>query len=361
MKDFIPMKTWTKYLAIGTLSIAFIAGAMIGIIWRDMSSHGQHRHMPQDKDRIEVIIKRGMGPKAISNLLQKKGVVAKGDDFYKYLRFIAKKTASLKSGEYELTASMSMDEIIAALEKGRIKETRFTINEGLRKTEIAKIISDAGICSESELLTAMEDPSLIDAFGVPKKGAGGQNQIQGGMEGYLYPDTYQFAKGTPAKKILTRLRNRLDEVIDDKMKKRMKEMGWNLHKVLTLAAIVEKETGQPDERPHIASVFHNRIKLKMKMQTDPTVIYGIPNYNGNIRKKDLLTPRPYNTYTIAGLPPGPIASPGKDAITAVLWPDDKDDLFFVSRNDGTHIFCPTLKCHNAAVKKWQIEYFRKKR
>ena len=154
---------------------------------------------------------------------------------------------------------------------------------------------------------------------------------------------------------------RLMDVLDDKIKKRMKTLGWNLHKTLTLAAIIEKETGKSFERPHISSVFHNRMRKGMKMQTDPTVIYGIKGYDGNIRKKDLRAYHPYNTYRIKGLPPGPIASPGKAAITAALWPDTTEDLFFVSRNDGTHIFCPTLECHNRNVRKWQVEYFRKKK
>ena len=355
------MKTVIKIFSAFLLLCGLIGGIGAGIYWRQLSSTGGVSFKKDDEKQIEIQIKRGMGPRTISLLLQEKGVIEDAEEFYRYLRFVAKKTAALKSGDYQLSASMSPDEIISTLEKGLQKEFRFTIQEGLRKTEIAKIIADAKIASEKAMLDAMNDPALIGEFGVPKTGAGGQSTIEGGMEGYLYPDTYQFPKGTPPKVILRKLRQRLDDVLDQKMRARMKEMGWNLHKVLTLASIVEKETGQPFERPHIASVFHNRLKLKMKLQTDPTVIYGIPNYDGNIRKKDLLTPRPYNTYTIKGLPPGPIASPGKEAIRAVLWPDDKEDLFFVSRNDGAHIFCPTLTCHNAAVKKWQIEFFRNKR
>jgi UPF0755 protein len=191
-------------------------------------------------------------------------------------------------------------------------------------------------------------------------GAGGQSSIPGGIEGYLYPDTYQFPKGTSAEVILKKLRGHLDEVMDDAMKARMKEMGWDLHKTLTLASIVEKETAAKAERPHISSVFHNRLKDGMKLQTDPTVIYGIPNYDGNIHKSDLLRDHPYNTYVIPGLPPGPIAQPGVEAIRAALFPTNDKDEYFVSHNDGTHEFCPTLKCHNAAVKKWQVDYFKAK-
>jgi UPF0755 protein len=131
----------------------------------------------------------------------------------------------------------------------------------------------------------------------------------------------------------------------------------------TFASIVEKETGRPEERPHIACVFHNRLRLGMRLQTDPTVMYATMLRTGrwsrNISRADLLAPHPYNTYTSAGLPPGPIANPGAAALRAALAPAECKDLYFVSRNDGTHVFCPDLRCHNAAVHEWQVEYFRR--
>ena len=195
---------------------------------------------------------------------------------------------------------------------------------------------------------------------MPSTGADGQDGVPGGIEGYLYPDTYQFPKGTKAKTILMRMRKNLDDVFDARLTKRMEELGCTQHKVLTLAAIVEKETGQGFERPLISRVFHNRMATGMKMQTDPTVIYGIKDYDGNIRKKDLLTPHPYNTYTIKGLPPGPIASPGKAAIEAALFPAEGTMKYFVSKNDGTHIFSTTYAEHEHNVDIWQRQFFKKK-
>jgi UPF0755 protein len=134
---------------------------------------------------------------------------------------------------------------------------------------------------------------------------------------------------------------------------------------VTLASIIEKETGQPGERPHISCVFHNRLQRHMKLQTDPTVMYATylrtGRWSKNISRADLQAPHPYNTYTTPGLPPGPIASPGAASLQAALAPSDCKDLFFVSRNDGTHVFCPDLACHERAVKQWQVEYFRRKR
>jgi UPF0755 protein len=136
--------------------------------------------------------------------------------------------------------------------------------------------------------------------------------------------------------------------------------------IVTLASIVEKETGAPDERPRIACLFLNRLRLGMPLQTDPTVLYAMMMIRGgkfvkNITRQDLVTPHPYNTYTVKGLPPGPIASPGTAALQAVTHPATCTDLYFVSRNDGTHVFCPTLQCHNAAVQKWQVDYWAEQR
>jgi UPF0755 protein len=353
-------KAFKTLAALVVLFAAFVGGAAF-YVWNDLSRVGAESFRPDDTARVPVVVEKGMGPSGIARLLVEKGIIGDETRFVRYLRFIAKKSSALKAGEYLLSPSMTGDALIDELSTGRVAEQRFTVREGLRKEEIAKIIADAGFGTVDEIVREMNSSARVKAFGVPTTGAGGQSGVPGGIEGYLFPDTYQFPKGTKPGVILDRMRARLDEIVDDKMRARMSEIGWDLHKVLTLAAIVEKETGQPFERPHIASVFTNRLKLKMKLQTDPTVIYGIKNYDGNIRKSDLLEPHPYNTYTIPGLPPGPIASPGREAIMAALFPDAANDLFFVSRNDGTHIFCPTLDCHNAAVQQWQVEFFRKKR
>ena len=345
------------------LLVALAAGAFAFMKYNEVKSLGAKAVEPASDEPIPFTVKKGSSPSKVVRDLKAKGLIEDAQLFRLYLQRIAKKANTIQAGEYVLNKSMSGDELIAALGKGRAKEISFTIPEGLRKNEIAEIIARSGLVTKRELLLAMNNKALANAFGVPKKGADGQDKIPGGIEGYLYPDTYQFPKGVSAEAILKKMRKRLDEVIDDKMRARMKEMGWSLHKVLTLASIVEKETGQAYERPLIAALFLNRMRMKppMKLQTDPTVIYGIKNYDGNIRRRDLTTPHPYNTYTIKGLPPGPIASPGKNAINAVLFPGKTKALYFVSKNDGTHIFSETLAQHNAAVQKWQVEFFRNKR
>ncbi len=308
-----------------------------------------------------VEIPRGAGGKLVAKRLEDAGVIESSRRFYLFARFFSDKLKGIEAGSFTIPAKASYSQILDILQHAEVEERSVTIPEGLRKEEIYGLLVQAGFGSLDDYTTLEKDSALRKEFGVPRVGANGQARIPGGIEGYLYPDTYKFPKRFTPKQVLVAMRKQLDAKVTPKMRARMKEMRWSLHKVLTLAAIVEKETAAPEERPKISGVFHNRIKKGMKMQTDPSIIYGIKNYDGNIRKKDILDPHPYNTYVIKGLPPGPIAAPGYDAIHAVLYPEETDALFFVSRNNGTHVFCPTLACHEAAVQKWQVEYFRKKR
>jgi UPF0755 protein len=353
-----------KLVAVVTVVLcvaALVAGGAAYVYRGQLLAFAQLARSSEKTTRTYVLA-RGTSPRKVAQQLQELGIVADGEKFYRWMHYVAKNDGTLKAGTYELSPSMTPEQVVSALQTGRQVEVKFTVPEGLRKEEVAAIIAAAGLGDKDELLRAMNDPALVREFGVPSTGADGQDGVPGGIEGYLFPDTYQFPRGTEPQTILRRMRARLDEVVTDRLKKRMAALGWNLHKTLTLAAIVEKETGARDERPHISSVFHNRMKRAMKMQTDPTVIYGIPNYDGNIRKSDLLRPHPYNTYVIPGLPPGPIAQPGRAAIEAALFPSNDADIFFVAMGDsGRHEFCPTLECHNAAVQKWQIEFYGRKR
>ncbi len=301
-----------------------------------------------------VEVPLGSTPAQVGALLAQQGVVDDEKTFARWLQYVDGSAASLKAGTYEVSPSMTPREIVEMLVRGRDHEVRFTVPEGLRKEEVAKIIADAGFGTVDDIVATMERPELKAHFGVPQVGADGTHGVPGGVEGYLFPDTYQFAPGTPVEQILKRMRRRLEEVLNDKLRARMDELGWDLHKALTLAAIIEEETGKSSERAHISSVFHNRLNKGMKLQTDPTVIYACDDYDGVIKKKHLQREHPYNTYLIPGLPPGPIAQPGKAAIVAALFPTKSKDLFFVAMGDsGTHVFCPDLACHTQAAQQWQ--------
>ena len=341
---------------VGTLSIVSLVFCL-GAYWKYLTNFANEPG--PSKQKIEVQIQRGWAAAKVAKLLAEKGVISDERAFYHYLRYVAQSAREIQAGDYVFEAGQTPKQVLTDLKSGRKKEYRLTIPEGANKRDIAQIIESAGFAKSDVLLALMNDPELLRAFGVP-----GESKYPGvsfgGIEGYLFPDTYQFPVDTPAIEILERMRQRLDEVISEEMLVRMEQMGFDFHSLLTLASIVEKETGDPMERSEIAGVFLNRLKRDMKLQTDPTVIYSINDFSGNLKKVHLKEDHPYNTYVRKGLPPGPIASPGLAAILAVLWPNQTDNLYFVSRNDGTHIFCPTLTCHNEAVQKWQIRYFRQK-
>jgi UPF0755 protein len=239
--------------------------------------------------------------------------------------------------------------------RGEVKLHRFTVPEGLRADEIAAIVGRSGLATEADFLAAARDPALARSLGLPFDG----------LEGFLFPDTYSFARGVTARAIAGEMVERFKEEYAKANDLRKPGVAFTMGEATTFASIVEKETGRPEERPRISCVFHNRLRVGMRLQTDPTVMYATMLRTGrwsrNITRADLLAPHPYNTYTSAGLPPGPIASPGSAALRAALAPADCADLFFVSRNDGTHVFCPDLRCHNAAVQQWQVEYFQRAR
>jgi UPF0755 protein len=256
----------------------------------------------------------------------------------------------IQPGEYEFNGAMPPADILAKLLAGRVLLHTVTIPEGYTITQIADVIDGQAITSREEFLRLASDKSFIKTLGISAET----------VEGYLFPDTYRFARTTPAKEVIRTMVDQLGRVMTEEWQARAKEMNLTVHQVLTLASVIEKETGSGDERPQISSVFHNRLRKRIPLQSDPTVIYGLPNFDGNLHKKDLSHPSPYNTYRWSGLPPGPIASPGADSIQAALYPVTSKYLYFVSRNDGTHHFSATLGEHNRAVEKYQKRPFRRK-
>jgi UPF0755 protein len=329
-------------------ALAMSLGAS-GYIFRNVLvgwSHDQFR--VDERKSIRVVVPRGMTADEVARLLADKGVIGDATLFYRYIRYVAKQQDALKAGEYDLSPDLTPDEILDILVKGRDAEVRVTIPEGSTKRDIARILAAAGFGSAADVERAMDDARLLESFAAP-------NGVPGGIEGYLFPDTYAFAPGTPPSRILKRMRARLDEVMDGELEARRRATKMTLHELLTMASIIEKETGREDERQRIASVFVNRVKKGMKLQTDPTVIYGLVDFDGDLKRSHLADPHLYNTYVHQGLPPGPICSPGKAALMAVLWPAATDDLFFVARGDGTgaHEFCATYECHLAATERLQ--------
>jgi UPF0755 protein len=248
----------------------------------------------------------------------------------------------IKTGEYQLNSAIPPLKILEILKEGRIITHPITIPEGFNLDQIAHLLEQKGISNKASFLEQAEDRSLIARLGLSGDS----------LEGYLYPDTYRFQRNVTAGRVIDVMVKRFRDIVTP-LEAQIKDSGMTLEQVITLASIVEKETGCSEERPMIARVFLNRLKKNMRLESDPTVIYGISNFNGNLTKRDLKTKTPYNTYIIGGLPPGPIANPGLAAISAVLNPADGNYYYFVSKNNGTHYFSETLKEHNRAVKRFQ--------
>ncbi len=255
----------------------------------------------------------------------------------------------IHAGEYELNPGMTPAEILTKLLSSQVVLHSITIPEGLTMVQIAELLAQHGLGEREELLRLVKDRAFAASLGIK-----GET-----LEGYLYPDTYKFPRGVKAKEVLTAMVEHLRQVYSAGFQAKAQELNMTQHEVLTLASVIEKETGSTGEREEISAVFHNRLKKHIPLQSDPTVIYGLPNFDGNIHKKDLSSPSPYNTYRVAGLPPGPIANPGLQAIHAALNPSNSRALYFVSKNDGTHQFSATLTEHNEAVERYQKRPFRR--
>ena len=288
-----------------------------------------------------VVIERGSSFRMVAEKLEKAGVVRSADSFSLAARLLGAYT-KVKAGEYEFTTNMPPMEVIDYLVKGRVKKYMVTVPEGFSVREIAAALEAAGLVQKDIFIARALDPALARSLGLEGPT----------LEGYLFPDTYAFNKGMSADELIARMVERFRKVFAE-FEFDVEASGMSMRKIITLASIIEKETGAPSERPLISAVFHNRLKKGIKLQSDPTVIYGVPSFDGNLKRKHLSMKSPYNTYAIFGLPPGPIASPGRDSIVAALKPAKADYIYFVSKNDGTHQFSKTLKEHNIAVNRFQ--------
>lgn len=293
--------------------------------------------------RTVVWIKPGQSFFETVAQLEKAGLVRHPKKF-RWLAYLKRDERRIRAGEYELSRSMSPGAILDTLVRGETLSHKVVIPEGSTVFEIGQALERAGLLSAEAFLQAASDPGLIEALGIEGRP----------FEGYLFPETYHFPKGVTAEQIIKKMVAHFRSVFTPAWTERAHAMGFTIHQVVTLASIVEKETSKPEERPLIAAVFLNRLKRRMRLESDPTVIYGIKDFDGNLTRKDLKTMSPYNTYRIKGLPPGPIANPGRASIEAVLYPSEEPYLYFVSKNDGSHHFSQTLSEHNQMVRRYQL-------
>ncbi len=276
------------------------------------------------------------------NILKEKGLIKSGLGMLLMGR-ITRSDRDIKAGYYNLSESMTPLQIFNNLIEGRTIQYTITIPEGSELRKIRKQFLSTGLMDD-ESWQLVYDGEFLRSLEVDAPS----------LEGYLYPDTYNFSKGTKPETIFKRMVQRLKDHFDASLRKRSEELGMSENNVLTLASIIEREAIYDNERPKISAVFHNRLKKNMRLQADPTVLYGVKKRWKRIRYRDLKRETPYNTYRFKGLPPGPIASPGIKSIMAALYPSDDDYLYFVAKNNGRHYFSKTNKEHSKAVVQYQL-------
>ena len=292
-------------------------------------------------------VKSGMTLKQVSQELFRQNLIRSANAF-QAIALIQDKEKLIKVGEYYISPSMLPAEILQRITSGKTVLHSITIPEGYRITEIANLLEEKDLADKNIFLQEAKNVELLE--GIPTSS----------LEGYLFPDTYHFGKRTTEAAIINKMVETFKErALKQEFLKRAEDLGFSYHEIITLASLIEKETGKDSERKQISSVFHNRLKKNMLLQTDPTVIYAIDIFDGNIRKRDLNIDSPYNTYRYKGLPPGPIANPGLKSIIAALYPATTSNLYFVSKQDGSHKFSATLNEHNRAVQKYQLRKIRR--
>ncbi|MBF0588847.1 MAG: endolytic transglycosylase MltG [Magnetococcales bacterium] len=299
---------------------------------------------------IGFTVGKGWSLNRVARELESRGVISSADMFRLVGRFWGK--GHIRAGEYRLEAGVKPQQVLEHLRRGQVVQHRIVIPEGFSNRDIIFLMSQR---QWPDIGKVIADPATRKKLGVEAVS----------LEGWLFPDTYFYNKDESAMQIVTRMVKRTQQVLQEEWAGRPKEIEARLkspYDALIFASIIEKETGQPQERPLISGVFHNRLKINMRLQSDPTVIYGIPDYDGDIKRKHLTTPTPYNTYTEHGLTPTPIANPGREAIHAALHPATTEAFYFVAKGDGSksHRFSKTLKEHERNVKRY-LRALRKRR
>jgi UPF0755 protein len=297
--------------------------------------------------KIEIDVLKGMHPKEIAYALEKEGVVKSGALFY-WVGRLTRGWSGIRAADYELSPSMTPLQIFEIFKSGIGIQHALLIREGDNIYQVADAFEKQGLAKKVAILKLLKSPELLITFGLKDEGVRT-------FEGYLYPNTYFYDKREKPLNLIKRMVDSFLHTWTPEVAARANEIGLSRKQVMTLASMVEKETGASFERPMIASVFFNRLKKKMRLQSDPTTIYGIwQNYSGNLHREDLRKPSEYNTYTLPGIPVGPISNPNPESVRAVLYPADTDFLYFVSKNDGTHMFTKTYGDHTQWVKQLQV-------
>ena len=332
-------------MLVKTVRAILISAALLLFLFVTWFSLEFYRPMKAQPNTVIFEVEKGQTAKEIALNLKKNGILKKTWPFLVGYRFFFP-GLSLKAGEYAIAIPDSPKNILNVLSEGDVYLRSITIPEGLIIMEIAELLDAEGFADKEDFMSAAEDPSLIHDL----------DKEAPNLEGYLFPETYRFAKGTSSEEIAAAMVYQFMEVFTQEWMDRAAELEMSVRDVVTLASLIEEETSLPEEKNIISSVFHNRLNKGMKLDCDPTIIYVLKlegRFKGRLRTRDLKYDSPFNTYIYPGLPPGPIANPGRDSLEAALYPADEKYLYFVSKNDGSHHFSRTFREHVKAVNRYQ--------
>jgi UPF0755 protein len=304
-------------------------------------------------DEQFVDLPRGTQAQAIGRALAEAGVV-RDPLVFRVALWLSGSARQLKAGEYRFDRPMTPGEVIEKIAKGDTFLRPITFPEGLTIRELARTFEARGFGTAASFTAAAANAGPVADL----------DPTAGDLEGYLFPETYALGRHDTAAELVPMMVARFRAVAGPNLVREARARGLSVREFVTLASIVEKEAGDLEERPAVAAVYLKRLRIGMALQADPTVIYALERagrYNGNLTKENLTFDSPYNTYRHTGLPPGPIAAPSRSALEAVATSPETEYLYFVSRNDGTHVFARTLQEHNRNVQQYQVQYFKDKR
>ncbi len=327
------------------LLAALLSAAALGVVFLAAQRQLDRPFQGYSDKHLHVTVPRGYGVNQIGRLLEDRGVISSSRIFSWYLR-IAATDQSLKAGDYLFENPMSIRDVIAKLQRGEVYRFKITVPEGLDRLEIVSLLARRGLGDGRKLRSAVENPALIQDL----------DPLADTLEGYLLPETYWLTRVVDEDALVAAMVTEFRRIWTPERRLRAQQLGLGLRQVVTLASLIEKETALAEERRLVSSVFHNRLRRNMKLDCDPTVIYAVKQvkpFDGIIHRSDLQLDSPYNTYLYPGLPPGPIANPGLASIEAALAPEETSFLYFVSRNDGSHIFSTNYRDHQRAVVEYQ--------
>jgi UPF0755 protein len=342
-----------RKLLLAFITVIVLVALAAALQGNELRRRLQEPYKGYDTAEVFVEIPQGAASAEIRRRLVDAGIVS--DDFIlRAAMWWSGRSRSLQAGEYRFDQPLTPLAVVDKIASGDVYTQRLTFPEGLTIAEMAKVFESRGFGRSQAFIKAATDVALIKDLDAKARD----------LEGYLFPETYSLPRRADASRVVAMMVDRFRASYDEALRARAEAQQLTTRQVVTLASLIEKETAKADERTLVAAVYRNRIKQGMGMQADPTVVYALMKagkYDGNIRREDLNFDSPYNTYRYPGLPPGPIAAPGRASLEAALSPADVPYLYFVSRNDGSHVFATTLKEHNANVYQYQVLYFRAQR